>query len=223
MGAIKGSMEFIVNAASKPRRIDVILFDFGGVLAEEGFREGLHAIAGLNGLESEPFVKTGFRLMYEVGYVLGHADEKSYWQAMREETGIGGSDASLRNEVLSRFELRPWMIELTKELKASKTRLAILSDQTDWLDELDVRHDFFRRFERVFNSYHMGKSKKDATLFNDVVALMGVEPGKALFVDDNHGNVERAELSGLHAIWYQDRQRFFKELTLFCSFLTVAG
>ena len=214
---MKEPMEFTTDAASKPCRFDVVLFDFGGVLAEEGFREGLHAIAEFNRLESEPFVKTGFRLMYEVGYVLGHTDERSYWQAMREETGIAGSDENLRNTVLAHFKLRPWMIELTKELKASQIRLAILSDQTDWLDELDIRHDFFRRFERVFNSYHMGKSKKDATLFNDVLALMGVKPGKALFVDDSHENIERAKLSGLNTIWYQDRPRFFQELTFFCS------
>lgn len=207
---------------SKLCSVDAILFDFGGVLAEEGFRNGLYAIAKLNGIEPGPFIETGFHIIYEVGYVLGRSDERTYWQAMRKTTGIKGSDESLRDVILSHFKLRPSMIELIKELKASHLSLAILSDQTNWLDELDAYHDFFRWFERVFNSYHMGKGKRDPTLFDDVLALMDVEPGKALFVDDNHGNIERAKQKGLHAILYENCGSFHKELALFCPFLKVA-
>ena len=33
--------------ADAPASLQAVLFDYGGVLAEEGFREGLYAIAGL--------------------------------------------------------------------------------------------------------------------------------------------------------------------------------
>jgi putative hydrolase of the HAD superfamily len=35
--------------------IKAVLFDFGGVLAEEGFREGLKAIGVKNGLDPDDF------------------------------------------------------------------------------------------------------------------------------------------------------------------------
>ena len=60
--------------------VAVILFDFGGVLAEEGFRNGLGVIAGNNGLDQELFVKTGFDLIHKVGYLLGQAAESDYWR-----------------------------------------------------------------------------------------------------------------------------------------------
>jgi hypothetical protein len=55
--------------------IDVILFDFGGVLAEEGFVNGLKAIAAMNGLDSDTLVKTGFETVHDTGFVVGRSDE----------------------------------------------------------------------------------------------------------------------------------------------------
>ena len=114
----------------KPCTVDAILFDFGGVLAEEGFRNGLLSIARLNELAPEPFAGTGFELVFKVGYVIGQSDESTFWQALREQTGIRDTDEKLRKEILSHFRLRAWMIELVKKLKQRNVRLAILSDQT---------------------------------------------------------------------------------------------
>jgi putative hydrolase of the HAD superfamily len=144
--------------------VAAILFDFGGVIAEEGFREGLTAIAMEHGLEPEAFVRVGFELVYGVGYVRGRSDEKTFWQAVRDRTGIQVRDESLRHQILSRFTLRPWMLELLARLKEAGVRLALLSDQTDWLDELDEKLHFFQWFDHIFNSYHLGKSKKDPSL-----------------------------------------------------------
>ena len=57
----------MTDSVLNPCTVDVIWFDFGGVLAEEGFREGLRAIAEGNGLEPEAFIETGFDLVYEGG------------------------------------------------------------------------------------------------------------------------------------------------------------
>ena len=144
--------------------IEAVLFDFGGVLSEEGFRNGLRAIANSNGLDVETFVRTANDVIHACGYVIGKASESAYWEILRRTTGIQGDDQHLRNEILSRFIMRKWMIDTVKRLKDIKLRVGILSDQTNWLDELDAHHDFFRLFDYVFNSYHMGKSKKDPTI-----------------------------------------------------------
>lgn len=207
----------------KPCSVDVIFFDFGGVLAEEGFRNGLTAIAVHNGIDPNRFVELSYKVIFDNGFVVGRSDEKSFWQTLREQAGIKGSDSTFRGEILSRFTLRPWMMRLVKKLKEQRIRLAILSDQTHWLDELDIRLDFFKWFDRVFNSYHMGKCKKDPLTFYDVVAEMDIKPKQALFVDDDRGNIERAKQSGLHTILYQDREGFQNDLARFCPFLSVRG
>jgi putative hydrolase of the HAD superfamily len=100
--------------------------------------------------------------------------------------------------------------------------VAILSDQTQMLDELNVRYDFFKWFDYVFNSYHLGKSKKDPATFIHVVKVMGVSPNCTLFVDDDRSNVKRAALAGLHTLWYGDQESFFMDLADFCPFLNAS-
>jgi len=207
---------------TKTCSVTAILFDFGGVIAEEGFREGLTAIAREHGLRPAAFVRVGFELVYGVGYVLGRSDEKAFWKAMRDRTGIQAPDEALRAHILSHFTLRPWMLEILPQLRDSGTRLALLSDQTNWLDELDEDLHFFRWFDHVFNSYHLGKSKKDPSLFDDVLKVMHLQAGQALFVDDHGLHIERARQRGLNTILYQDRRSFMRALAVFCPFLQAA-
>ena len=199
--------------------IELVLFDFGGVLAEEGFRNGLVAIALRNGLNPEKFWEQAYALTFNGGYVTGKIDEATFWQTLRVQTGIKGSDADLRAEILSRFELRSWMIEVVKKLRVADIRCAVLSDQTNWLDELNEKHDFFQWFDRVFNSFHMGKSKQDRTVFDDIAKELHVNPEQTLFIDDNLDNIERAQKKGLQTIQFMDKKSFMKELALFCPLL----
>jgi putative hydrolase of the HAD superfamily len=193
--------------------IDVVLFDFGGVLADEGWKKGFTAIAEANGLNSDDVLKIASDTVYETGYILGKGSESSFLNAMRERTGIkGGDDASLRHEIVSRFILRDCMIDLVKKLKSENLTVGILSDQTDMLDKLDARFDFFKWFNHVFNSYHMGKGKRDASLFDDIAGLLKTPPDRILFIDDDQGNVERARQKGWRAILYTDRESFQLEM-----------
>lgn len=187
-------------------RIHGVLIDFGGVLAEEGFREGLKAIGRANGLPEESFFRKGADVVYESGYVTGKTEESSYWASLRDQTGITGSDELLRNEILSRFTLRPWMLDLVRRLRRQGLIVAILSDQTDWLDELDKRDHFFEDFDRVLNSYHMGKGKNDPSIFDDAARELGLPPEDILFIDDNEGNVRRARSKGLAGVVFQGKE-----------------
>jgi len=197
--------------------VDVILFDFGGVLADEGFINGFAAIAEMNQREPESIIKAGFDVVHSTGYVLGQSDEKTFWKTLREETGITGSDKELRDQIFSRFTLRTWMFEMIKSLRLYGVRVGILSDQCNWLDELDEKYDFFKRFNYVFSSYHMGKSKKDETLFDEIIGRVDAEAHRILFVDDFQGNCDRARSKGTNAILYTDGESFLNKLEHYCA------
>jgi FMN phosphatase YigB (HAD superfamily) len=199
--------------------VDVILFDFGGVLAEEGFAGGLAAIARKNEIDEKAFVTLGHELVHKTGFVTGRSDEAAYWKALRQEAGIRGSDEELRREILSRFELRPWFFRIVRAIRENGTRVGILSDQTLWLDELNAKHDFFRFFDHVFNSYYMGKSKMDPTHFKNILGKLRVKPEKVLFVDDNGGHIERANRQGWHTILYVDRKHFIHHIKKYCAYV----
>jgi putative hydrolase of the HAD superfamily len=195
--------------------IKVVLFDFGGVLAEEGFREGLKAIGEEKGLNSEDFYRISADLVYRTGYITGRCDEHSYWNAVREKTGVKGDDHEFREEILKGFKLRPAMAAIVERIKSSGFTVAILSDQTNWLDELDQRIPFHHHFDYVFNSYHLKKTKRDPSIFGDVCTLLGVRPEEVLFVDDNLENVKRAAGQGLRATHFKGVSEFQMEIKKF--------
>ena len=199
--------------------IKVVFFDFGGVLAEEGFQEGLLAVARRHGLDPQEFLKTAIDLTFNQGLVTGKIDVKMYWHLLREKTGISAPDDVFSHAVLSGFIIRLWMLDLVEKLKQASVRVAILSDQTPWLDEFAKKNGFSLLFERIFNSYYLGMCKRDPALFDYVVAEMGVKPAEALLIDDNRGNIDRARQRGLQGILFQTRETFEHELTEMFPFL----
>ncbi len=193
----------------------VVLFDFGGVLADEGFHQGLLAIGRGQGLDPEQFFRTADRLIYETGYLVGRATEEAYWQALREETGIRGADSEFRAEILTRFVVRPAMLMHVDRLRAEGATAAILSDQTNWLDELDSANGIFRHFDEVYNSFFIHRSKRDPAVFPDVCAALDTAPGRTLFIDDNAGHISRAAEQGLRTILFTTVEAFEAELPAF--------
>lgn len=205
-------MNPLENSVCKSSKIDVILFDFGGVLSEEGWKKGLSVIARINGLNTDRLIQTAADTIYETGYITGKCAEDVFWKALKEKTGIKGDSVSLLHELMSRFVLNQRMIDLAKQLKTAGLTVGILSDQTNWLDQINARYDFFKYFDHVFNSYHLGKGKRDASLFDDVAALLKTPPDRILFIDDDPGNVERARQKGWQAILYVNADSYYSEM-----------
>ena len=200
-----------------PTSLRAVLFDFGGVLAEEGFREGLRAIARSQGLDPVAVHRAGMEAVYVSGYVLGRGTEADFWRMVRQRTGVHGEDAALTAEILSRFVVRPRMLAAVRALREKGYSVAILSDQTDWLERLDARDHFFADFDRVFNSYRLGTGKLYPEVFTEVVTRLGVRPEETLFVDDLAGNVERAAALGLRTLHGEDEEYLLAELERLCG------
>ncbi len=199
------------------RTLKAVIFDFGGVLSEEGFKEGLKTIGIKNRLNPENFFKTAEELIYQTGYIAGTSDESFFWNALREKTGISESDKELREEILKRFAVRTKMINLVKKLKSSGLVTAILSDQTNWLDEINQKIPFFHYFDYIFNSFNLKKSKKDPSIFRDVCSAVGFKPEEVLFVDDNIENTKRALSAGLKVVHFKSMDDFEREIKNYIS------
>ncbi len=152
------------------------------------------------------------RAVYDSGFVLGRVTESEFWSLMRQRTGLCGDDKVLTAKLLSGFIIRPWMLDLVAQLRAQGCITGILSDQTDWLDRLDAQYHFYHLFDRVYNSYYMGKGKHDPSLFDDVAVDLGLPVSAILFIDDNLDNVQRARASGMQGIQYIDRESFLKAI-----------
>lgn len=192
--------------------IKAVLFDFGGVISTEGFREGLQDIARRQGLNQQDLHRLGLGAVYDSGYVLGKGSEADFWAMMRQRTGIKGEDAELTGLTLPHFVIRPRVIQAVRRLRGKGYIVAILSDQTDWIERLDQKYQFYAEFHRIFNSYRLGKGKRDPSLFTDVTAELRIAPQEALFIDDARENVERAQAQGLRVILFENEAMVLAEL-----------
>jgi 2-haloacid dehalogenase len=93
------------------------------------------------------------------------------------------------------------ILEMLKS--AGRHRLFAL---TNWSHEtfpvaLD-RYDFLQWFEGIVVSGQEGVIKPQREIYEILFLRYGVDPGKAVFIDDNLQNVEAARLTGMHAIHY---------------------
>jgi putative hydrolase of the HAD superfamily len=201
-----------INAPMTNQNVKAVLFDFGGVLAEEGFHNGLVAMAREQELDVEAMPAAAMEAVYDSGFVLGRGTAEDFWALLHERAGLTGKPEEMTRRILDGFVVRPGMMALVRELRAQGYVTGILSDQTYWLDELDQKFRFSCDFDHIFNSYYLGKGKQDASLFLDVAAALDLPPASIVFIDDNADNVKRAGAMGMQGIHYVDRQGLLAEM-----------
>jgi putative hydrolase of the HAD superfamily len=202
----------INHSSSFDTHLRAVLFDFGGVFAEEGFKDGLHSIAIQNRCDPDAFIDEAFDIIYDTGFVLGKVGENVFWRALDERFSMKGSMEEWREEILSRFTIRPWMVEVALSLKKQQIIVGLLTDQCHWLDELNTRNPFFQNFDHIFNSYYTHISKKDPEAFERVIKELQVPPEDILFIDDHEAHILRAQQRGLQTILYLDKTSFIDQL-----------
>ena len=191
--------------------IRAVLFDFGGVVADEGFVEAMNLLAAQKGADPLALINAAFEASYEIGFSSGKVREESYWPLFASRTGIDENTGRIKEEILSRYCLRPWMFGIVSRLKERGALVCLLSDQSHWLYELNERMDFFRHFDHVFNSYN--------AIFDLVLERIELRPDQALFVDDHLPHVRRARGKGLRAIHFTKRDALLRDLAVFFPFL----
>ena len=192
--------------------IRTILFDYGGVLAEEGFYNALARLSEQYGEAPEFLPRLAMDAVYRSGYVTGHGSEQDFWSELRRQFPLTESNGKMREDILQGFILRPEMVRLVRRLHREGYETAILSDQTDWLQRLDARDHFLQEFDRVFNSYLMGKGKRDPTLFGDVLTQLELRPSQTIFIDDNPENIQRACAKGIHGLLFVGLEKLIEEM-----------
>ena len=192
--------------------IKIILFDYGGVLAEEGFRNALLALAKEQKLDVDGIVPTAMQTVYDCGYVIGKGTVSEFWGLLKERTGLAGNEDKLTQRVLDGFILRNWMMDFIRQLRQQGYTVGILSDQTHWLDELNERDHFFEYFDHIFNSYHLGKGKRSPGFFSEMAEQLTLSSNEILFIDDSELNIKNAGKAGWSTILYVDKQQFLSEI-----------
>ncbi len=193
-------------------KIRAVYFDLGGVYYTEGFMEGLFAIARKHGLDEEEFYRTATEVIFATGYVRGEVPEAKFWDQLAETAGIGVNLFAEREIILTSFKPLPGMQELAARIR-DQVFLGLLTDQCNWLYELDERDDLLIAFDTVVNSYEEGYTKRDMEIFRIACQRFGLLQEEIAFFDDNPGNIDRANEFGIRAFLFENADKTERILT----------
>ncbi len=208
MGYLRLSIELFLDIGSwilddrEVMTIKSVLFDLGGVYYSEGFHNGLFAIAARLDLDPDRFFGAAVDAVFSTGYVTGTAPEKTFWDTLAKCAGAKEDLYPRRKLILDSFKPMDGMAGLVRETR-SVVPVTLLTDQTNWLYDLDQRDGLLSEFDHVVSSYEEGSSKRDPEIFRVACQRLEIFPEEGLFFDDNPGNVERAVDFGLKAILFE--------------------
>lgn len=182
------------------KKIEVILFDLGGVLIE---LTGVSVMLGWmdESITIEMLWQRWLTSPTVRAFETGQLHHQEFAERLIEEMSL----AVNKDDFIEEFTwwprgLFPGTLELVNSIPSVYT-LAVLSNSNPihWprmLQELGRAG----RFNHFFASHLMGKIKPDIEVFEHVLDELDCEPGRILYVDDNRLNVEAARSLGIQAV-----------------------
>ncbi|HAA02886.1 MAG TPA: hypothetical protein DCE18_05905 [Syntrophobacteraceae bacterium] len=193
--------------------IRAVIFDFGRVISAqkpESLFESYERDLGLSPGTINTIMFAGAAWQ---DALLGQKTMEEYWGAIGPQLGLRSSRQieTFRQRYFADEKINPQVLDLIGRLHGSY-KLAVCSNSPPglmrWLEAWDID----RFFDVVFCSGEEGIVKPELDAYQVTVARLGVEPSKAIFVDDAWENVEAADKVGLKAIHFTDGAALEKAL-----------
>jgi putative hydrolase of the HAD superfamily len=192
------------------------IFDYGGVLVSCQRPQELARLAQIAGVPEDAFNELYWsdRLDYDKGLLTA----AEYWQALANRGG-GGRLGQQEVQDLSELDSESWMHfddvmwEWIDQLRGAGKRVAMLSNMPRELGEaLKARTDKLDLFDQVTLSYEVHSVKPEPAIYEHCLQGIGTAAEQTLFLDDKIANVQGAELLGIRAMQFLDRDDILLQL-----------
>ena len=180
------------------RNVDVVVFDLGGVLAEFSGLERMRTLSRID--DDEELWRRWLTCEWVRRFERGRCSPEDFAAGVVDDWQL---------EITAQLflaEFGQWLVgpmpgaeQLVADTKAV-VPVAVLSNtnQVHW-DAGAASWPLLELFDHAFLSFELGMVKPDPEIFDHVVAELGVDAGRVLFLDDNRLNVEQARRAGLRA------------------------
>ncbi|HMQ27037.1 MAG TPA: HAD family phosphatase [Acidimicrobiales bacterium] len=196
-----------------PAAFDAVLFDFTGVLCESPWA-AIGGIGDQDGLSHDevlefmlgPYDQDTDHPMHRLER--GEIELLAYVtdvQARAEAAGLTLDFDRLRT-LMSDLPVHKQMVGRIRTLRATGLRTALVTNNIrEAGDQWRSKVPLDELFDVVIDSSAVGLRKPNPAIFHLALEqLGGVDPGRALFLDDHPGNVAGAEAAGLPALLVDD-------------------
>ncbi|MBW2971592.1 HAD family phosphatase [Candidatus Woesearchaeota archaeon] len=192
--------------------IEAVIFDWGGVLIDLPNDNIYTHIAEV--LRVERGTLQDLLVSLEDSLQRGVLEERDLWERVSAELGCAVPAGSLWYDAFANAYVphKP-VFDIAKDLKRKGYSLGFLSNTEEPSMRFfrDQKYDFFDA--TVFSCEGGVRLRKpERRIYEVVLGRLGVEPGSAVYIDDNPSYVQGAIDAGMYAILFRDEAQLRKEL-----------
>lgn len=197
-------------------RIELVLFDIGGVLGSNGWdREQRTAAIEHFGLDADDFQ---YRHEETVGAL--ESGQMSLDEYLDVTAFCSGRPVAREEFKQFMFGLStPWpdSIQIARDLAtAGHTRLATLNNESEALNVYRLQHfGLHPIFPTFFTSCWLGVRKPMREIYHRVLGMTQADPGRTLFIDDREQNLAPAAALGMSTIHFTGASALRAQLSSF--------
>ncbi|MFA6456304.1 MAG: HAD family phosphatase [Bacteroidota bacterium] len=199
------------------KNISVVLFDLGRVLMHidfDAFPNGLGLTTpSLRSQYDQKKVQQTVR-----SYETGNSSTEEFFDSLYAIFQQQFSREQIRNAfdgiiVSDNVEIVPFVEQIRQQY-----RIAILSNtcESHWEKVLRIS-SVIKMFPDTFTSFHLGVMKPEKNIFEKVCALLHVEIGSVIFIDDLQENVDGARAAGMKGIVFHNADQLQKDFQWYSS------
>lgn len=196
----------------KPHQL--VLFDFGGVLfhyvPEVRLKELARRTTWSESKLQDTLWTSGFSTQCDNGVYTAAEMHHEFQRLLSYECDYD----TFRELWALAFDPNDEVVNLVQELKASGTKIGLMTNNAEILKEHLLRSfpSLMESFDYLFFSYAAKSMKPHREFFDHVVTETGQKADDLLLVDDSQTNVDAAKSYGLNAIRFTDSSRLLNEM-----------
>ena len=194
---------------------DSVIFDYGAVLVKHQTEADQAAMSKLVGADPDRFSE--FYWADRTEYDRGAISAAEYWTGIMRQCQVPVNPANV--DKLTELDSSSWMRfdepmwDWIDQLRSAKKKVAILSNMPRDLGEaLQQRTDRLAAFDQVTLSYQVHSVKPEPAIYEHCLEGLGTAPNRTFFLDDRIENVQGAELLGIRAMQFLDRDEALLQL-----------
>lgn len=180
-------------------QINTVLFDWGGVVADDPGDEFLSKLLynlGATGTQ----VKEIFEI-YMKRFMRGQISETQYWQELKNRYGFAIHDTiSDEFKKWKGLNANPDILNLIQECKQAGLHVGLLSNVIEPTYNVLDSAGYYARFDSITASCKVGYAKPEPEIYQIALQNAGALASEALFIDDKKYCLDGAAALGIQTI-----------------------